>query len=126
MHAGKQFIVYSLIGILNTLVHFVVFVVLYRLFGVPLLVASTLGYCAGVANSYLMNRRWTFAVASAANTTEFSKFAVVNLVSLGLNLAVLRALSTLGLMPELAQAGAIVVSLGANFVGNKWWAFRGQ
>ena len=126
MQTARQFVVYSLIGALNTLIHFVVFVLLFRLLSLPLLLASTLGYCAGVANSYFMNRHWTFGVSQRANTVEFSKFAVVNLLALGLNLMVLRALTTLGLMPELAQAGAIVVSLAANFVGNKWWAFRGH
>ncbi len=100
--------------------------VLHRVCGLPLLLASTVGYAAGVANSYFMNRRWTFGVRHDVNAAEFSKFVVVNLVSLGLNLAVLQALTSLGWTPELAQAGAIVVSLAANFVGNKLWAFRGH
>jgi len=121
----RQFILYSLIGILNTGIHFGVFVILYRWLGVPVLAASAIGYCAGLANSYFMNRAWTFAVPMRAHPAEFLKFLVVNLVALSLNLLTLHVLADgMGLLPELAQAVAILFSLVANFAGNKWWAFR--
>lgn len=121
----RQFVLYSLVGVLNTAIHFGVFVVLYRWLGVAVLAASTIGYAAGLANSYLMNRQWTFSVAGGANWGELSKFIAVNLLALGLNLLTLRYLSgTLAWLPELAQVVAIAVSLMVNFAGNKWWAFR--
>ena len=127
MGSVRQFLVYACVGLLNTAVHFAIFMLLLRVFGVPVLIASTIGYTAGVANSYFMNRIWTFAVTTRANTTEFGKFALVNVVSLLLNLAVLHQLTTVvGLTAEVSQAIAIAVSLVANFAGNKWWAFRGR
>jgi putative flippase GtrA len=124
MRSLRQFLVYACVGLLNTAVHFAVFEVLLRLGGLPALVASTIGYCVGLANSYVLNRMWTFAIKTRANTTEFGKFVLVNAVSLGLNLLVLKALISLGLTPEVSQVLAIGASLTANFVGNKWWAFR--
>jgi putative flippase GtrA len=124
MGTVRQFLVYALIGSLNTLIHLAVFSLLLRLCAAPLLVASTLGYCAGVANSYYMNRLWTFAVATRANSLEFGRFLLVNLVALGVNLVALRALATAGITPELAQIGAIAASLAVNFAGNKWWTFH--
>ena len=124
MSSLRQFLVYSFVGLLNTAVHFSVFVVLLRLLGVPILVASAIGYAAGVANSYVLNRIWTFSVTTPANALEFGRFALVNVISLLLNLAVLKYLTSIGLMPELSQVVAICASLVANFAGNKWWAFR--
>ena len=126
MGSARQFLVFALIGVVNTAVHFVVFVVLLRVFDVPMLAASTIGYCAGVANSYVMNRLWTFKVTTRANSREFLRFAAVNIISLGINLLVLKYLAAnVGLGPEVAQIGAIGASLVANFAGNKWWAFAG-
>jgi putative flippase GtrA len=125
MGSVKQFLIYACVGLINTAVHFAVFILLLRVFGVPVLVASTIGYSAGVANSYFMNRLWTFAVTTRVNGMEFGRFVLVNLVSLALNLGVLQYLTTVvGLGPEVSQVLAIGVSLAANFAGNKWWAFR--
>jgi putative flippase GtrA len=124
MRSVRQAAVYALVGLLNTAVHFAIFEILLRVAGAPALVASTIGYCAGVINSYVLNRIWTFAVKTPPGTREFGRFALVNVLSLSLNLLVLRALITLGLSPEVSQIGAIGASLSANFVGSKWWAFR--
>jgi putative flippase GtrA len=121
-----QLVRFSVVGGLNTALHFVIFVVLFRALGVPMLLASGVGYCTGVINSYFMNRNWTFKAQGAPNRAEFLRFSLVNAAALGLNLAVLKACSgSVGLLPELAQAVAIVVSLATNFLGNKFWALRG-
>ena len=123
MIASRQFLIFSLVGLLNTAVHFAVFLVLFRVFGVPMLLASAMGYASGVANSYFMNRRWTFRVAAPPSTVEFLRFALVNLVSLAVNLAVLEFLVRVAtIIPEAAQVAAIAASLVVNFAGNKKWA----
>ena len=123
MIASRQFLIFSLVGVLNTAVHFAVFLVLFRFFGVPMLLASAIGYASGVANSYFMNRRWTFRVAAPPSTVEFLRFALVNLISLAVNLAVLEFLVRVAaIIPEVAQVAAIAASLIVNFAGNKKWA----
>jgi len=125
MSGARQFVIFSLVGLVNTAVHFCVFVVSFRAFSVPLLVASALGYCAGIVNSYVMNRLWTFKVKAGASTVEFLRFAAVNAVSLLVNLLALHVLvNSMNLMPEISQVTAILASLIVNFAGNKWWAFR--
>jgi putative flippase GtrA len=120
-----QLLRFSVVGGLNTALHFAIFVVLFRVFGVPMLLSSGIGYCTGVVNSYFMNRIWTFKTRSAPNRAEFLRFSLVNAAALALNLTVLKACSGgLGLLPEVAQAVAIVVSLATNFLGNKFWAMR--
>ena len=127
MGSLRQFVIYACVGVVNTAVHFGVFMLLLRVFDVPVLAASTVGYAAGVANSYFMNRLWTFAVTTRVNGLEFGRFVLVNLVALALNLVVLQYLTTvIGLSPEVSQVLAIGVSLVANFAGNKWWAFRSR
>ena len=64
MSTARQFLKFGLVGVLNTGVQYVVFVGLFRLLGVPMLLASGIGYCAGIVNSYFLNRIWTFQVRS--------------------------------------------------------------
>lgn len=126
MSVGRQFIKFGLVGGLNTAIHYVVFLLLLRL-GTPLLLASALGYTVGLLNSFLLNRSWTFRVSGGQRRRQFVCFVVVNLVALGLNLLALELLvSEMHLAPELAQVLAIGASLVVNFIGNRWWVFRGS
>ena len=121
----RQALVFGLVGVANTAVHFVVFIVLLRALSVPLLAASGLGYLAGMTNSYLMNRRWTFRASTMVNFREVFSFVLVNGLSLAVNLLVLNhAVRVIGVLPEVGQALAIAASMAANFAGNKWWVFR--
>lgn len=127
MKTGKQFVKFGLVGVLNTAVQFVVFYFLFRQFHMPMMVASGLGYVAGIVNSYLINRVWTFEVKEKKQAGEFMRFVAVNIVSMGVNLGALKLLVVYGgLLPELAQVLAIGASLVVNFIGNKWWTFRSE
>ena len=44
----------------NTLLTFVVYTVLLKVFGVWYLAASAIGFVVGATNGFLLNRRWTF------------------------------------------------------------------
>jgi putative flippase GtrA len=86
-------------------------------------VANVLAYLAGMINSFWWNRSWTFR-AKGGVIGQVVRFAVVNLVSLGLStLVVFLLVDRLG-FPELAVwvplAGLIVVT---NYVGFRHWAF---
>jgi putative flippase GtrA len=127
MKTSSQFVKFGVVGILNTAVQFVVFIALFRWLNIPMMVASGLGYTAGIVNSYLINRVWTFQVKEKKQAGEFFRFVAVNIVAMGVNLGTLKALVFYGgLLPEIAQVLAIGSSLVVNFAGNKWWTFRKQ
>ena len=125
MRLNTQFITFVLIGTVNTAIHYSVFILLFRVFGLPMLMASGIGYCMGVLNSFIMNRKWTFQMPTKANMTEFGRFVLVNLFSLLVNMTALHVLVRYGgLVPEIGQAGAIGASIMVNFTCNKCWTFR--
>jgi len=115
-----QLVKFVLVGFLNTAIHYGVFLILLGSLGIHYLIASVSGYCCGLINSYLLNRRWTFQCQAAANKMEFIRFLAVNGVALTINVVVLRyAVVSLDFSPQVAQVGAIFLSLLTNFFGSK-------
>jgi putative flippase GtrA len=119
-----QFIKFAVVGVLNSAIQYLVFLFLYSLTGTQYLLASIIGYVAGMTNSYILNRRWTFGSRNQKLLTELSRFVAVNLISLGANLGLLYLLVSTGVMvPQWAQVLAITGSTLVNFVLNKVWTF---
>jgi len=116
---------FSMVGLLNTGIHYGVFLLLLKVGELDYLVSSGIGYCFGLVNSYSINRKWTFAAAQPCNKLEFIQFACVNAMSLGLNLLSLKIfVSFLSIIPEIAQIIAIIFSMLVNFFCNKFWIFN--
>jgi putative flippase GtrA len=123
---GTVLLRFCAVGLGNTAVDFTVFFLL-TLGGVPLLPAQALSYGAGVVNSFIFNRQWTFRMKNRANIPEVARFMVVNglslLVSAGL-LFILRDIAHLPLWPgKLAATGAGIL---VNFAGSRLWVFTNK
>ena len=61
-----QLVKYMLIGASNTLITFIVFVVLNSFLGVNFYVSNIIGYIAGVVNSFVWNKTWVFKTRGKA------------------------------------------------------------
>ena len=121
----KQFIKFSLVGVLNTGIHYGVFYSLFEFVGLHYVLASGIGFCLAVTNSYFCNKFWTFKRRGSDVRREFVKFFIVNIVSLSINLGCMAILVELFAMyPPVAQLAAIGFTLVVNFLGNKFWTFR--
>ena len=124
--AYRQFAKFCAVGVLNTAVQYSVFYGLLHVIRINYLMASAVGYCVGLTNSYMFNRKWTFSGFNSPNMDiEFIKFVTVNVAALAINLGSLRCcVSILHLRPEIGQIIAIPLSTTVNFLGNKFWTFR--
>jgi putative flippase GtrA len=119
----RQFAKYGVVGVGNTLIHFIVYTVLLNL-GVYYLVASTIGYIVGATNSYILNRRWTFRATGMSHATSAPRFALVTGVALAADLGLLSLfVEDFGMGKIIAQAVAIVIIVAATFVVNRLWSF---
>lgn len=121
----RQFIIFSLIGLINTGIHYCVFLIFYRFVNFNYLIASVIGYSCGLLNSFILNKKWTFKTINVRTDIELAKFIIVNVLALGVNIIGLRFfVEVMGIKPEIGQIGAIGFSLVTNFLGNKYWTFR--
>jgi putative flippase GtrA len=120
-----QFIKFSLVGVLNTAIHYGVFYVLYSVGEFYYLLASGVGFCVAVTHSYILNKFWTFKRRGSRVREEFIKFFIVNIFSLAINLSGMAIfVELLAVQPPIAQMITIGLTLVINFLGNKFWTFR--
>jgi putative flippase GtrA len=121
----SQFIKFSIVGVVNSLVQFIVFLALYRILHLYYLLASGIGYGAGMINSYLLNKHWTFMHRKKRTFGEIARFVIVNAAALAVNLLVLKMFKEAAVVSiETGQVFAIGFSLVVNFLGNRHWTFR--
>ena len=117
-HSIGEFIKFALVGLLNTAVDVAIFFLLTWV-GTPYVAAQVVSYSCGAANSYLLNKFWTFR-SSGLSYAEVVRFTVVNLVSLGISIVVLTLLhDTAGLDLTACQSGGNSVCTGGEFSGKQ-------
>ena len=86
-----QLIKFALVGVLNTLVDFLVYTLLVLVFGISennvfmIGLFTLIAYACGVLNSFILNTRWTFRQEYKRTAKERVMFIVVNIVSWGLS-----------------------------------------
>lgn len=110
---------FGAVGVVNTAIDFTTFAALYHLLHWPLLAANAVGFALAVANSYTMNKAWTFRDKTRPSLGDGARFFVVALAGLAIGSAVIVAAAQL--MPALA---AKVCAIGATFAWNYWASAR--
>lgn len=127
---ARQFVKFALVGGMTTAINFVIYALLV-LSGVHYIQAAIVAFVLATLNSYTFNRKWTFR-AGPHQHERLVKFAVVQLIGLGINLAALTYLvehvhvgswsfQDHKLMAQLIANGFVILS---NFLGNKFWTFK--
>lgn len=120
-----RFIKFSVVGVFNTVVDFIVYALMGML-GLHYLPAQVIGYAFGAGNSYLMNSLWTFFQERKHTAEEFGRFLLVNLVSLCVSLGVLwLSKNALHIQSDLLyKAIATPAAMVVNFTGYRLFVFK--
>ncbi len=116
---------YAVSGGLSAVTHFVVGLAGVTLFGIPAVPASTAGFAASVAVSYLLQRAWVFT-PGAGHAVTGPRFLAVTAAAFTLNTVILWSGGRLGAPFPLAQAVAILLIPGLNYALNSRWTFAGD
>lgn len=123
LRAGK----FAVVGVANTLVDFCVFTILAQLLGVNVYLAQVAGYSAGVVNSYVLNRSWTFRAKDRFFSPALVKFLFLSAGMLLLSTGILYlCYDTAGLPKLAAKAVATGITMVVNFLVNRFWVFRSR
>lgn len=123
--AIKQAIKYGVVGVINTLITAVVIWIMMKLLGCSDVVSNVVGYIAGVLNSFIWNKKWTFKSTEKwmGSAIRFGVvFGICYLLQLGLLVFVLNPY--LAIDPYYNQLIAMAFYTTINFVMNKFYTFK--
>lgn len=130
-----QFLRFSLVGCLNTLIDILMLNCLLWLWPTQnlsqLLFDNSLAYAVGALNSFLLNRSWTFQLGGRTNAREVARFILTTLAGIVCNDLILwclsRALQPTQLNPMLwtnvAKVLAISGTLLVSYLSMRLWVF---
>jgi putative flippase GtrA len=124
-HPFARFVV---VGCLNFVVSFAAFYLAYRYLppGASAgrgAISNVLAYCAGLANSFVLNRLWTFRAEGHVGAHAV-KFVLLNAATLAVSTAVVLLLVDRAHLPALAVWLPLTLAiLAAHYLGMKHWAF---
>ncbi len=134
LHSKRTFITFAVIGVINTLVDVVSFVLLTQT-GMPIVPANILSTSAALGTSYVLNKRFTFASSGSTNRAIVPFLAVTLggiwvmqpiVIYLGLGglnlLGIFQGNATL--QTTVAKVGASVASMVWNYVLYKRFVFK--
>lgn len=118
----KQFVKYSLVGLIGTFLQSMTLVLLVENYDFYPLVGSLIGFVFSLMFSFFINAIWTFR--SAKKASYFYKYFIVSLFGLGINLFIMFLLvNVLDIWYIWAQLIIIIVVPCINFILNRYWAF---
>jgi putative flippase GtrA len=121
---------FALVGLTNFVVSFTVFFLSFNYLPEAVqrhapdaALANVLAYLAGMVNSFLLNRSWTFR-ATGNPAEQAVRFTIVNLASLALSTAVMfRFVDMLGHSEIAVWVPTTLAVMTLNYLGCKHWAF---
>ena len=120
----RKFAKFAVTGAINTAIDFGIYTLCLEIFKLDIKIAQPVGQCAAIANSYFMNKNWTFQKRDNYNIAEILKFLLVNGGSVAINtLGVYILHDILGVNEYLCKVPIAVVTVIINYFGNKLFVF---
>lgn len=123
----KQMTKFGMVGALNTVVDFFIYVILTRVSFISLhyLVANFIAFSFAATSSFLLNRMWTFRSLHPHIHIQYVKFLLVALGGLALSESILFiSVEYFSSHDVIGKLYAIMITWGWNFGMNKYWTFR--
>jgi putative flippase GtrA len=132
----SQFTRYVIVGVMNTILDFLILNGLSIYFdtysGAPIILFNSISAAIVIGYSYFWNKYWTFRATDGSHRVELPKFIAVNVGAFFLNTTVVYSLTTfvappLDVGPLAWENVAKTIALGGNviwnFLGFKYFVF---
>lgn len=128
----RQLMKFAIVGLLGAFVDYSIYTILTRLASVDYLLARAVSVMLAIFNNFVWNKNWTFERRQSEKTaTEYFRFLMVSLLSMGVNLAVMFVIIEytpaeilFGSYEDVfAMSVSILAAFFLNFYLNKRWTF---
>ncbi len=123
----QQFFKFIVVSFLNTLVDFGVYGILtlgFDFWSHHLSAAHAVALVITMLHSYLWNSYWVFSEAHQTNLVAMSKFVMVSVSGLLINVCLFWLSIHFGSNDWLTKIGLMGFLFLWNFVGDKWWVYN--
>jgi putative flippase GtrA len=121
--AQAQLLRFGAVGLASNALLYLLYLGMTSL-GIGHKLAMTLAYCLGVAQTFLLNRRWTFAHGGPAGV-PFARYVATYVAGYLLNLGALLVLVDAAGYPHQVVQGVLIVLIAVlTFLAQKFWVFR--
>ena len=119
-----KFIKFSLVGFSGVFVDFGITFVFKEFLKIQKYVANTFGFIVAATSNYFMNRVWTFHSTNPNIMLEFTRFFIIALIGLFINLLIIWAMSgKFKVNFYISKLVATVVVTLWNFLINAYYTF---
>jgi len=123
-----QFIKFGIVGLSNTCISYVVYVVLVRL-GFVYLLANVFGFIISVLNAFYWNNKYVFAKNEGEKRSwvkallkVFASYSITGLLLTTILLEIW--IKYVGISEYIAPIINLIITIPLNFLLNKLWAFK--
>ena len=122
----RQFIIFALIGGVNTVVDFLVFTVFNEMPGLAIEICQAFGYSAGLISSFILNRSFTFKKKNTAGIIpQIVRFLLINGISVLVSMMLIRWFYLVGINEYISKVLVTGIVMVINYVGYKLFVFSG-
>lgn len=123
----RQFVKFSMVGVLNTLTSFSAYLLMSRGLRLTPLIANAIAFIVAVTVSFIVNKAWTFRDKEKVVVRQYSTFIMIGGVGLAISESVLFVLHhVLHLYDLVAFLISAVVVVFWNFSANRAWTFSSR
>lgn len=125
METLKQAVKYGIVGVSNTLITMAVIWVMMKVFGCREGLSNITGYVAGIVNSFVWNKQWTFKGSSTGWMKGMTRFGIAFAVCYALQYALVLFLNShLTIDHYYNHLIGMVFYTAINFLMNKFYTFK--
>jgi len=120
-----QFIKFSIVGGVGTLINIAILYILTEFFNIYYLISAIFAFIVALTNNFILNKIWTFEEKLKEGALrKYIKFFTISVIALTVNLSFLYIfVEYFKIWYIFAQFLAILITLIINFSGNKLWTF---
>ncbi|MCK9218590.1 MAG: GtrA family protein [Bacteroidales bacterium] len=119
-----KFVKFSLVGFSGVFVDFGTTFICKEVFKIQKYVSNTCGFVLAATSNYFMNRIWTFHSTNPNIMLEFTRFFIIALIGLGINLMIIWIMNgKFKVNFYLSKLGATVIVTLWNFLINAYYTF---
>jgi len=127
MNNEIKFVKFGMVGVVNTIIDFSIFVFLVRVMEWDPLWSNFVSYLVAVTNSYFMNMLWTFRFSSEKKSYPHTFLIFISINSMGLIIGTsVIFVFQLIMTEEFAKLIAVFFTLVWNFVGTRYFVVGGE